>query len=63
MKCIRFNFNRGWQTDILGDEEPYLFYLTEGTHQIRLSVTLGDIAPLIKIIENNVLKLNETYRK
>ncbi|MGI6189660.1 MAG: extracellular solute-binding protein [Caldicoprobacteraceae bacterium] len=63
MKCIRFNFNRGWQTDILGDEEPYLFYLTEGTHQIRLSVTLGDIAPLIKIIENSVLKLNETYRK
>ena len=48
MKCIRFNFNRGWQTDILGDEEPYLFYLTEGTHQIRLSVTLEILHLLLK---------------
>lgn len=63
MKRIRFNFNRQWQMDVLGDEEPYLFYLTKGTHRIRLIVTLGDIAPLIKIIENSVLKLNEVYRK
>ena len=64
MKFLRFNFNRDWQMDVLGNgEEPYLFYLTEGTHRIRLTATLGDIAPLIKIIENSVLKLNEIYRK
>lgn len=63
MKRIQFNFSRRWEMDVLGDKEPYLFYLTKGTHRIRLTVTLGDIAPLIKIIENSVLKLNEIYRK
>ena len=65
MKRIRFNFNRQWKMETLSDEngEPYWFYLSKGTHRIRLTVTLGDIAPLIKIIENCVLELNDVYRK
>lgn len=63
MKRIRFNFNRDWQMDVLGGEEPYLFYLTKGTHRIRMIVTLGEFAPLLKTIESSVLQLNEIYRK
>ncbi len=64
MNLIRFNYNLSWQTDVLGtEEEPYLFHLKEGTNQIRMMVTLGDIAPLLRTIESSVLELNEMYRK
>nr|WP_228552405.1 extracellular solute-binding protein [Gracilibacillus salitolerans] len=65
MNVIRFNYNLDWTTDILGksDDAPYLFHLKEGTNTIRLSVTLGDISPLLRTIESSVLELNEMYRK
>ncbi|NMB18135.1 MAG: extracellular solute-binding protein [Erysipelothrix sp.] len=65
MDVIRFNYNLDWTTDILGksDDEPYLFHLKEGTNTIRLTVTLGDVAPLLRTIESSVLDLNEMYRK
>jgi len=63
MKRIRFNYNTDWQLDVLGEEEPYLFHLTKGTHRIRMAVSLGDIAPLLRTIESSVLQLNEMYRK
>lgn len=63
MQRIQFNHNMNWQMDILGEEEPYLFHLTEGTHTIRMMVSLGEIAPLLRTIESSVLELNEMYRK
>ncbi len=63
MKRIRFQYNPQWQMDVLGGEEPYLFHLTEGTHRLRLTVMLGDIAPLLRTIESSVLQLNDVYRK
>lgn len=62
MKQIRFNYSPGWQMNVLGGEEPYLFHLTQGTHRLRLTVTLGDIAPLVRTIQSSVLTLNEMYR-
>nr|WP_239588125.1 extracellular solute-binding protein [Gracilibacillus alcaliphilus] len=63
MNNLRFNYNLDWQIDTLGEEEPYLFHLKEGTNTIRLSVSLGDAAPLLRTIESSVLELNEMYRK
>ncbi len=63
MKRIRFNYNAKWQMDVLGGDEPYLFYLTKGKHRIRMTVTLGELAPLIQTIESSVLELNAIYRK
>nr|WP_241211431.1 extracellular solute-binding protein [Amphibacillus jilinensis] len=65
MNILRFNYNLDWRTDVLGisEEEPYLFHLKEGTNTIRLMVTLGDVAPLLRTIESSVLELNEMYRK
>ena len=63
MKRVRFDFDMKWRTDVLGGEEPYFFYLTKGKHRIRMQVTLGEIAPLIRTIESSVLQLNELYRK
>ncbi|WP_074085532.1 extracellular solute-binding protein [Paenibacillus sp. P32E] len=62
MKQIRFNYSPSWKMNVLGGEEPYLFHLTKGTHTLRLTVTLGDIAPLVRTIQSSVLTLNEMYR-
>lgn len=63
MKRIQFAFDMDWKMDVLGGEEPYLFHLTQGKHKIRMTVTLGDLAPLLQTIESSVLQLNEMYRK
>lgn len=62
MKRMRFNFDMNWRMDVLGGEEPYLFHLTKGRHTIRMEVTLGELAPLIRTIESSVLELNAMYR-
>ena len=33
MKRIRFHYDRDWQMNVLGGEEPYLFHFTKGTHR------------------------------
>ncbi|WP_418037984.1 extracellular solute-binding protein [Paenibacillus xylanilyticus] len=65
MKRIRFNYSPSWQTQVLGagEEQPYQFHLEKGKHRIRMTVTLGDIAPLLRTVESSVLELNEMYRK
>ncbi len=63
MKRLRFDFDMDWKMRVLGEEEPYLFHLTEGKHKIRMMVSLGEIAPLLRTIESSVLQLNEMYRK
>ncbi len=63
MKRITFKYTRDWQMDVLGGEDPYLFHLTKGKHTIRMMVSLGDMAPLLRTIESSVLQLNEMFRK
>ncbi|UVI31980.1 extracellular solute-binding protein [Paenibacillus spongiae] len=63
MERIPFYYKSGWQMTELGDGEPYLFYLEEGTHQLKLEVVLGDLAPLIRQVETDILQLNRMYRK
>lgn len=63
MKRLQFNYNVEWQNDVLGGDDPYLFHLTKGKHRVRLAVTLGEIAPLLRTVESSVLQLNEMYRK
>lgn len=60
---IPFHFDHNWEIKEIGEEEPYLFYLPKGTHEIELEVTLGDIAPLLRTIEDSVLELNHIYRQ
>lgn len=63
MKRLRYRYSTDWQLDVLGGDEPFLFHLTEGTHRIRLTVSLGDMAPLLRTVESSILQLNEMYRK
>lgn len=64
MLQIPFFYHSDWQMNVLGtSEEPYLFYLTKGKHELKLEVSLGAIAPLIRQVENSVLEINAMYRK
>ncbi|MBP3961246.1 extracellular solute-binding protein [Paenibacillus lignilyticus] len=62
---IGFAYDRDWQMKVLGkqNDKPYLFYMTAGKHTIRLEVTLGELAPVLRTVENSVLNLNAMYRK
>lgn len=60
---IPFHFRNNWEMKEIGEDDPYLFYLPKGTHEISLEVTLGDIAPLLRTIEDSVLELNHIYRQ
>jgi ABC-type glycerol-3-phosphate transport system substrate-binding protein len=61
---IPFYYSSEWQMITIGDgKEPYLFYLTEGPHELKLEVSLGSIAPHIRQVQSSILELNAIYRK
>ena len=63
MEAVPFAYSNTWRVDTLGDDEPYLFYLTQGHHTIRMEVTLGGFAPYLRNIHDEVLTLNNIYRQ
>ncbi|WP_318245268.1 extracellular solute-binding protein [Paenibacillus gallinarum] len=64
MMQIPFHYDSDWQMNVLGnEEEPYLFYLTKGKHELKFEVSLGAVAPLIRQVEASVLEINAMYRK
>lgn len=63
MQAIPFKYQKEWELTTLGNEErPYLFYLTEGVHRIRLEVTLGELGSVLNRVEQSIYELNEAYR-
>jgi ABC-type glycerol-3-phosphate transport system substrate-binding protein len=63
-KDLKFNYKDGWQVAALGDgKQDYLFYLEAGERQLKLEVTLGDMAQTLQKVQNSVFALNDAYRK
>ena len=63
MEQVAFPFQNGWRVRILGDNEPYLFWLEEGTNVFRMETVLGEYAEFLREIQESVLNLNEMYRQ
>lgn len=63
-KSISFDYKNDWECKTLGDKEgnPYEFYLTAGTHTLRLEATLGDMGPIMEELEDCTFRLNQIYR-
>ena len=59
---MQFPYNLNWTVKTLGDDEPYLFYLTVGTHTLRMEAALGTVAESITELENLTLEMNTLYR-
>lgn len=63
MESIKFPYHTDWQMKTLGDDKPYLFYLTRGEHELKMEVTMGDMAETFKNVEECVYRMNDIYRK
>ena len=65
METVTFSYNTGWEMRTLGDREgnPFRFYLKKGSHTIRMEVTLGEMGPVLKEVEDSIYRLNQIYRK
>lgn len=66
MNAVRFPYSSTYLMNVLGPEdsaEPYLFYLTEGSHSITMEVVLGDLVDVIRTVESSVYELNSLYRQ
>ncbi|MCR5297149.1 MAG: extracellular solute-binding protein [Clostridiales bacterium] len=65
MEAVTFSYNTSWQMRTLSDENgnPYRFYLTQGDHTFRMEVTLGEMGPVLKDVEDSIFRLNQIYRK
>ncbi len=64
MDQFEFNYCDVFQNYVLNDgNEDMLFYLTAGTHELKMEVTLGNLAEQLRIIESALQRLNEMYRK
>ncbi len=65
LEAVTFGYNTKWEMRTLGDKEgnPFRFYLTKGSHTIRMEVTLGEMGPVLKRVEDSIYRLNQIYRK
>ncbi|QUI21179.1 extracellular solute-binding protein [Vallitalea pronyensis] len=61
---FKFYYKKDWDIYHFGnEEEPYLFYLTKGTHDMTLDIGLGDLGLIFQKAEHSLEELNELYRK
>ena len=65
VKTLTFDYGTAWDLRTLSDEHgtPYQFYLTAGSHTIRLEATLGSMGPVLERLEDSIFELNQIYRK
>ena len=65
LAAVTFAYNTNWDMRTLSDAEgkPFRFYLAGGKHTIRMQVTMGEMGPILKRIEDSIFRLNQIYRK
>ena len=64
LEAVTFAYNTSWEMRTLGDSEgtPFRFWLTKGTHTLRMEVTMGKMGPILKEVEDSIFRLNQIYR-
>ena len=65
LEAVTFGYNISWEMRTLGDKDgnPFRFWLTKGSHKLRMEVTLGEMGPILKEVEDSIFRLNQIYRK
>ncbi len=68
MKNIKIPYSTKWNMQILGKEiskketDPYMFYLSQGKHEMKLEVTLGDFSDVLLGVNELISGYTEVYR-
>ncbi len=62
---VSFPYENDWNCLTVGDDagNQYNFYLTKGTHTIRVESVLGSVGPIIEELEDSTFRLNQIYRR
>lgn len=57
----KFDYDTSWALRTLSDESgtPYEFYLTEGVHTITMTVKMGELAPILASIKEDISVISE----
>lgn len=64
MNGLSFEYGVNWKSVFLGEQDsPYLFYLTAGTHSIRMEVILGETEQIIDQMQDTLQEVNGLYRE
>lgn len=63
LEGVRFLYDDEWQTMTLSDDsgQEYKIWLTKGTHEIKMEVTMGIFADSLKNVNACVQELNDLY--
>ncbi len=64
LSAVAFPYSTEWMNVTLADAKgnPYNIYLTEGTHTIRMEVTMGDLGSILNELQDSVIRMNDMYR-
>lgn len=60
MSCYEFTYEDGFRTEALGKEEPYLFWLTGGSHTFTLSAAAEHMRKPVRRLEELSRQISET---
>jgi len=65
LMAYKIDFDRNWRVETLHDEqgEPFLFYLTEGSHTLTMTVKAGPLADIINSLNDDIRMLSGDIRK
>ena len=65
LNAYGFSYSQSWREVTIADDNgnPFDFYLTKGTHKIKMEVVLGDMAEIIAQVQDTVQLLNRIYRQ
>ncbi len=59
---LRFDYTKDWVCEGVGDgETTFEFYLTPGEHTLRIEVSLGQFADIIRQVESSLNNINNCY--
>jgi ABC-type glycerol-3-phosphate transport system substrate-binding protein len=62
---MEFGYDHNWQLKVVGkdEKEPYLFYLTKGEHELRMTNNIGEISEVIRAVQQASIDLTQLYSK
>lgn len=65
LNSYRFNYDTTWKMNTLSstEGESFKFYLSKGTHTIRMEVVLGDFAEIVGNVQKILREINDQYRE
>lgn len=56
---VHFNYDDKWNTSLMGNSNPYKFYLEKGEHTIKLKNTAGDLEEILTEADSILSDLNK----